>query len=128
MNKVTIVVTPRERFSCTSRSLESIYQHTQIPFNLIYVDGNSPGKVARYLQQQAQAKNFHHLRTNYYLSPNHARNLGLEHVTTKYVVFVDNDVVVSPGWLSQLVQCAESTSATVVGPLMCQDEPVHQIV
>ncbi|MEL6501717.1 MAG: glycosyltransferase [Cyanobacteria bacterium J06623_1] len=128
MNKVTIVVTPRERFSCTNRSLESIYQHTQIPFNLIYVDGNSPGKVARYLQQQAQAKNFHHLRTNYYLSPNHARNLGLEHVTTKYVVFVDNDVVVSPGWLSQLVQCAESTSATVVGPLMCQDEPVHQIV
>ncbi|MEL6927274.1 MAG: glycosyltransferase [Cyanobacteria bacterium J06600_6] len=128
MINVTIVVTPRERFSCTSMSLDSIYQHTKIPFKLVYVDGNSPKKVYRYLQQQSQVKNFALIRTNYYLSPNHARNLGLAKVDTKYVVFVDNDVIVSPGWLSQLVNCAEETSAAVVGPLMCQDEPVHEIV
>lgn len=128
MINVTIVVTPRERFSCTARSLESIYQHTKIPFKLIYVDGNSPAKTSRYLQQQAKDKNFVHLRINYYLSPNHARNLGLQQVDTKYVVFVDNDVIVSPGWLSQLVNCASETEATVVGPLMCQNEPVHEIV
>ncbi len=126
--QVTIVITPRERFSCTKQSLDSIYQHTKIPFKLIYVDGNSPLKTNRYLQQQARQKNFYHLRTNYYLSPNHARNLGLELVETKYVVFVDNDVIVSPGWLSYLVNCADETSATVVGPLMCQNEPVHEIV
>ncbi|MEM8675741.1 MAG: glycosyltransferase [Cyanobacteria bacterium P01_G01_bin.67] len=128
MIKVTIVVTPRERFSCTARSLASIYQHTKIPFKLIYIDGNSPTKVSRYLQQQAQTKNFNLVRTNYYLSPNHARNLGLQQVDTEYVVFVDNDVIVSPGWLSQLVNCADETKATVVGPLMCQNEPVHEIV
>ena len=125
---VTIVVTPRERFSCTARSLESIYHHTKIPFKLVYVDGNSPIKVRRYLQQQAQAKNFNLISTDYYLSPNHARNLGLQQVDTEYVVFVDNDVIVSPGWLSHLVNCAEETQATVVGPLMCQNEPVHEIV
>ena len=128
MKQVTIVVTPRERFSCTKQSLESIYEHTTIPFELIYVDGNSPANINRYLQQQARQKNFRHLRKNYYLSPNHARNLGLEFVNTKYVVFVDNDVIVSPSWLSYLVNCAEETDATVVGPLMCQNEPVHEIV
>lgn len=131
-SQVTIVVTPRERFSCTQQSLNSIYEHTLIPFELVYVDGNSPAKIKRYLQQQAKQKNFYHLRTDYYLSPNRARNLGLEIVQTKYqtkyVVFVDNDVIVSPGWLSHLVNCAEETSATVVGPLMCQNEPVHEIV
>lgn len=123
---VTIVVVPRERFSCTQASLESIYEHTKIPFKLIYVDGNSPTKVRKYLQQQAQEKNFQLIRTDYYLSPNHARNIGLSHVDTKYLVFLDNDVIVSPGWLQALVNCAETTGATVVGPLMCEKEPIHQ--
>lgn len=125
---VTIVVSPRERYSCTQESLESIYAHTAIPFKLVYVDGNSPTKVRRYLESQAAAKGFQLLRTDYYLSPNEARNLGLGQVTTKYVVFVDNDVVVTPNWLNSLVQCAEETEATVVGPLMCQERPLHEIV
>ncbi|MDJ0674325.1 MAG: glycosyltransferase [Calothrix sp. MO_167.B42] len=126
--QVTIVVVPRERFSCTQRSLESIYQYTDIPFKLIYVDGNSPTKVKKYLATQAQEKNFQLIRTYYYLSPNHARNIGLSQVDTKYLVFVDNDVIFSPGWLQALVKCAEETGATVVGPLMCEKEPIHQRV
>lgn len=125
---VTIVVVPRERFSCTQASLESIYAHTDFPFKLIYVDGNSPAKVRRYLETQAQEKQFEIIRTNYYLSPNHARNIGLSRVDTKYLVFVDNDVIVSPGWLTALVNCAEETGATVVGPLMCEKQPIHQRV
>ena len=127
-SQITIVAVPRERFSCTKESLESIYEHTEIPFQLIYVDGNSPTKVKLYLEAQAQAKNFKLVRTNYYLSPNQARNIGLSHVNTKYLVFIDNDVVVSPGWLKALVNCAEETGATVVGPLMCQDKPLHEII
>lgn len=125
---VTLVVVPRERFSCTQESLESIYEHTDFPFKLIYVDGNSPAKVRRYLETKAQEKNFKLIRTDYYLSPNHARNIGLSHVDTKYLVFVDNDVVVSPGWLKALVDCAEETEATIVGPLMCEKKPIHQRV
>ena len=126
--EITIVVVPRERFSCTQESLESIYEHSKIPFQLIYVDGNSPTKVKIYLESQAKVKNFQLIRTNHYLSPNQARNLGLSHVKSKYVLFIDNDVIVSPGWLNALVNCAETTEATVVGPLMCQDRPLHQIV
>lgn len=124
--QVTIVVVPRERFSCTQRSLESIYEHTDLPFKLIYVDGNSPKKIQQYLESQAREKDFKIIRTDYYLSPNHARNIGLSHVDTKYVIFADNDVVVSPNWLQALINCAEETDATVVGPLMCEKEPVHQ--
>lgn len=125
---VTIVVVPRERFSCARASLESIYEHTDIPFKLVYVDGNSPAKVRRYLEEEAQNKGFQLIRTDYYLYPNQARNIGLTRVTTKYLVFIDNDVIVSPGWLQALIQCAQETGAAVVGPLMCQNEPVHEIV
>jgi GT2 family glycosyltransferase len=124
--QVTLVVTPRERFSYACNSLKSIYEHTTMPFRLVYVDGNSPAKVQQYIQAEAETKGFEILRTDYYLFPNQARNLGLTRVDTKYVVFVDNDVIVSPGWLEALVQCAEETGAAIVGPLMCQFEPVHE--
>ena len=123
---VTLVVVPRERFSCAQASLESLYAHTQIPFKLVYVDGNSPPAWQRYLADQAAAKQFQLIRTDYYLHPNQARNLGAAAVETPYLVFVDNDVIVTPGWLRSLVECAESTGAAVVGPLMCQYEPVHE--
>ncbi len=126
--KITIVVVPRERFSYTQPSLESIYKFTEVPFKLVYIDGNSPTKVKTYLETQAQDKGFKLVRINRYLSPNHARNIGLSHVDTKYLVFMDNDVIVFPGWLKALYNCAEETAATVVGPLMCQDEPVHKTI
>ena len=122
---VTIVVVPRERFSYTHQSLTSIYQNTESPFELVYVDGNSPAPVKEYLAVQAQHRGFELIRTDYYLYPNQARNLGLSKVKTKYVVFADNDIVVQPGWLKTLIDCAESTNAAVVGPLMCQHEPIH---
>lgn len=43
---VTIVVVPREQFSKAEASLESIYATTPPPFDLVYVDGNSPPRSA----------------------------------------------------------------------------------
>ncbi|MGB3405703.1 MAG: glycosyltransferase [Microcoleaceae cyanobacterium] len=126
--QVTVIVVPRERFSCAQESLDSIYEHTKIPFKLIYVDGNSPKHIQSYLQNKAETESFKIIRTDYYLSPNQARNIGLAEVDTKYLAFVDNDVVVTSGWLTQLIQCAEETDAAVVGPLMCQERPLHEIV
>ena len=126
--QVTVVVVPRERFSSTRESLESIYEHSDLPFKLIYVDGNSPGKIRRYLEAQAKLHKFQLIQTDYYLSPNQAKNLALSYVNTKYVVFVDNDVVVASGWLQPLVECAEQTAATVVSSLVCQNLPLHEVI
>lgn len=125
---VTLVVVPRERFQFAQDSLESLYSQTTYPFNLIYIDNNSPGKLRNYLQTEAVQKGFQLLRSERFLSPNQARNLGLSQVCSKYVVFVDNDVIFAPGWLQALVNCAEETKATVVGSLVCQYQPVHTIV
>jgi GT2 family glycosyltransferase len=126
--EVTIVVSPRERFSYTQASLESIYAQTSTPFKLIYVDGGSPKHIKRYLEEQARERKFELIRTDYYLAPNQARNLGLRQVDTKYVLFIDNDVIVTSGWLEQLLQCAQETEATIVTPLICIGTPVHETV
>lgn len=47
-----------------------------------------------------------------------ARNACLEHADADFVAFVDDDEVVTPGWLSALVVKAESSgAATVLGPV-----------
>ena len=117
--RVTIVVVPREQFSKTRASLESVFASTPLPFELIYVDGRSPPSVRRYLEEQAEVRGFRLVRTDRYLSANEARNLALWEVRTEYVVFLDNDVFVLPGWLHVLVRCADETGASVVGPLYC---------
>ena len=121
MNKpqLTIVVVPRESFSYSRQSLESIYANTAFPFDLIYVDGNSPKNVREYLTVKSQTHNFKLIRIEHYLSPNQVRNIGLSEVNTEYTVFIDNDVYVHPDWLKKLVSCAEATDAAVVCPLVC---------
>jgi GT2 family glycosyltransferase len=125
---VTLVVVPRERFSYSRQSLESIYQHTEYPFELIYVDGNSPRHIQKHLEIQAEAQNFKLIRSEHYLSPNQARNIGLKYVQTKYLVFVDNDIHVSDGWLEKLIKCAEETNAALVCPLVCIGKKLHSKV
>ncbi len=125
---VTIVVSPRERFSLSVASLESIVRHTPEPHDLIYIDGNSPRHVETRIAAIADKCGYRVIRANHYLPPNHARNLALPHIKSRYVVFIDNDVFVTPGWLTALLECAEATNAAVISPLICQGHPIHQIV
>ena len=122
---VTIIVTPQERFSYTQKSLESIYQYTRVPFDLVYIDAGSPKHIRNYLVQAAEQQGFTLLRTEQFLSPNQARNIGLAQAKTDYVVFIDNDVHVSPGWLKNLLHCAKETNAAAISPLSCVGKPLH---
>ena len=114
---VTVAVVPRERFSSALAALETLYASTREPYRLIYVDGGSPPRVRRALERASRERGFRLLRTPGYLSPNRARNLALREVTTRYVVFIDNDAFVTPGWLEALVRCAETTGAALCAPL-----------
>lgn len=121
----TIVVVPRDRFGVAVESLLSVIEDTPAPYNLVYIDAGSPAEVAKQLLAICEANDFRYVRLEGYVSPNTARNIGLRFVVTPYTVLMDNDVVVSPGWLEALVACAQETGAEVVAPLTCQGLPLH---
>jgi GT2 family glycosyltransferase len=125
---VTIVVVPRERFSMSEPALATLYEHTPPGFSLVYVDGNSPRRVSRSLTRLGREKGFEVLRSERFLSPNQARNLGMTKVRTPYVVFIDNDCFVSDGWLDALLRCTEETGAWVVAPLYFQGDPEKEVI
>ena len=115
--QVTIVVVPRERLSFMDRCINSVFQNTTVPFKLLYVSGGIPNQAKEYLERESSLRDFRFLIDENYLSPNRARNLALPYVDTKYVVFLDNDTLVTKGWIEGLLNCAEETNASVVGPL-----------
>jgi GT2 family glycosyltransferase len=127
---VSVIVVPRERFSCTKTSLERLLANTRESFDLTYVDAGSPKEVSDYLQAMSETHSFRLIRIDKYLPPNTARNTGLRHASASdYTVFLDNDVIVSPGWLGSLLGTAQRTGAAAVVPLTFEDERfeiVHQ--
>jgi GT2 family glycosyltransferase len=114
--RVTIVVSPRERFEQAEMSLQAIFAKTEIPFRLIYVDGGSPKAIGRALEAAVTAAGHTYIRRDVYLSPNQARNIAMPLVETEFVAFLDNDVIFEPGWLPALIACADETGAGLVTP------------
>lgn len=122
-SQVTLIVSPRERFSRAIPSLESICTHTRLPFRLLYVEGGLPPAVRQGIQAICTERGFELIRGDRYLKPNESRNLGIARLQTPFAVFIDNDVIVSPGWLEPLLKCAEETGAALVSPLILEGPP-----
>lgn len=119
----TVAIIPRDSFSMTCQVIERIIDSTNGYLNLVVVDSCMPQDIRDRLEQQRGQAGFTVLRANRYATPNQMRNAVLPHVETKYVVYVDNDVLVTEGWLEALVKCAEETQAWIVGPLICERLP-----
>merc|ERR1712224_604909 len=97
-------------------SLNAVFDTADLPFRMIYVDGGSPKAISDELKANVESQGHTFIRRPGYVTPNDARNIALPLVDTPYVVFIDNDVVFSEGWLSALVNCAEETGAGLVTP------------
>jgi GT2 family glycosyltransferase len=115
--RATIVMIARERHALTETALDSLVQNTARPYRLIYTDSQTPDWLWQKLQQRAPEWGLELMRRTGRLWPQALRNLVLDSLDTDYVVFIDNDVLVSPGWLEKLIACADETNAGIVGPL-----------
>ena len=115
--RATVAIVPRERFSHSGKTIRSVIANTHFEHDLIFVDGKTPGQVMQQIEFDLEQANAKVIRSEAYISPNKARNLAAGASETEYIVFLDNDTLVGPRWLDALVQCADETGATQVGPL-----------
>ena len=121
MEKVTIVVNARDRFSPTTKCLETLLANTPEPFDLLIVMGGAP----EHLKSEWSRKFGHRGRFIFkpeFLNDAQARNLALRETKTPLAVVMGNDVFVRPGWLTALVECQKETGAVMVVPLILERE------
>ncbi|HEY8083991.1 MAG TPA: glycosyltransferase [Methylophilaceae bacterium] len=115
--RVTIVMNARERHALTEVTLAAIVRHTPQPYRLIYTDGQTPDWLWEKLESRAEEWKLELVRHDRPIWPQALRNLVLDSIDTEYMVLIENDVMVSPGWLEPLIACADETNAGLVGPL-----------
>jgi hypothetical protein len=115
--RVTIVMTARERHSLTEGVIDGIVADTWLPYRFMYLDCASPAWLRHILETRAAEWHLDVVRFDEALWPQEARQRIVGRISTDYVVFIDNDVTVEPGWLAALVACADETHAGIVAPL-----------
>jgi hypothetical protein len=115
--RVTIVMTARERHSLAEAAIASVLCETARPYRFIYVDVGSPAWLRASLATLAGQRQLDVITVDEPLSPQQARLVVAGSIDSEYVVFIDNDVQVEAGWLDALVACADETGAGIVGPL-----------
>lgn len=129
MTKVTAALIPREGFAHAVTTLDQLVETIDDDIPLVVVEAGAPTAFRRHVDEVATRRPLTRLGSDHYIVPNAARNLAFAAVDTDLVVFVDNDLVLEPGWLEPLVRCAENPDVWAVGPLNLQpprDEPtVH---
>ena len=94
----------------TRPCVESLLAHTTVPSRLIIVDQASAEPTQEYLRG---LKGTPAVQVELLLNPANVgypkgMNLGLARVETPYVCFLNNDILVPPGWLEELLRVAES--------------------
>jgi len=116
---VSIVILTWNQLPFTKECLASIERHTPEPHEVILVDNGSSDGTITWLRELAQG------RDNYFLIENSENlgfskgcNQGIEAAKGTYILLLNNDTVVTPGWLSGLLECLQSSpDVGIVGPM-----------
>lgn len=116
---VDIVICIHNALEDVQRCLESVLRHTAQPYRLLLVDDGSDPPTQNFLADFAsQQPHATLLRGDEATGYTFAANRGLGHSAAPFVLLLNSDTIVSPGWLDKLVACANADPKTgVVGPL-----------
>jgi GT2 family glycosyltransferase len=100
--KASIVVLTYNNLDLTRQCLDSIYAKTDEPdFELILVDNASEDGTPGYLEEFAKAhSNVQVILNDSNAGFSRANNQGAAIATGEHLVFLNNDVVVTKGWLA----------------------------
>jgi hypothetical protein len=115
--QATIVISYRERWGLTPRTVRSILDNSDRRHPIWFLDSGMPDRIRTLLAPLAEAGSVRIVDVGRGTLPNDGRRAIIPLLETPYVVFIDNDVVVTPGWLDNLLACAEETGAGIVGPV-----------
>ena len=116
--EIVVAIVPREKFRYAEQTLDAVLE-TRLPFELLYIDGHTPASSARRIEQKLAGRpHTRFLHFDRYLGPLRSRNIAVREARaeSKYLVILDNDVLVRSGWLEALVRCADEERAGAVVP------------
>ncbi len=115
----SIIIVGYNQLALTKSCIDSIEKHTTTPYELIIVDNGSNQETVEYLQTYKDDRdNFQMVLNKENKGFAAANNQGLALARGEYVLFLNNDTVVTDGWLSRMLARLENhPEVGVVGPM-----------
>ena len=111
-----------------NRCLDGLYTHTKVPFHLVIIDDQSTDGSREYLEQLWRERD----NVTYLRPERKARggsqvlNWGLRHCRNRFLVSLNNDVLVLQGWLEEALRCMEDPKVGIVGFKMLYPNDIIQ--
>ncbi|GFO68498.1 hypothetical protein GMLC_20770 [Geomonas limicola] len=115
----SIVILTFNELECTRECLESIARHTPEPHEIILVDNGSTDGTLPYLRELcAVTPNYRLVENGRNLGFAAGCNVGMHLARGGRILLLNNDVLVTHGWLSGMLECLErEPQAGLAGPL-----------
>jgi FkbM family methyltransferase len=124
---VSIVILAHNQLAYTKKCINSIFTHTKAPFELIMVDNGSTDGTVEYLETEdrgrrsdvgGQRAEVRIIKNKENLGFAAGNNQGMAAARGNYILLMNNDIVVTPGWLERMISCAEKNpNIGIVGPM-----------
>jgi O-antigen biosynthesis protein len=115
-NSADIIIPVSNQYSHTRTLLEGIYRHTDLPFHIYIIDNDSTDETVDL--HKIYARNITILRNRMNRKWRGGINQGIQLGNNPNIVFMNNDVEVSKGWLNNMIAFLDTHPRIgAVGPL-----------
>jgi GT2 family glycosyltransferase len=113
--KVSIVIPVFNQWVFTKQCLESIKKHTSISHEIIVVDNASTDETAQALCKHPEVRL---IQNEHNVGFPGAINQGIAAAIGEHVLLLNNDTIITDGWLERMVEILEShPNIGIVGPV-----------
>ena len=115
--KVSIIICTYNRPDSLAVCLRSIKAQFLKPDEVVVVEDDSTSKIIKVMEKFNQCDKFKltHILTGKRSGLPAARNTGVRAAKGDILAFIDDDVILPPNWLSEIVKCYQETNADGVG-------------
>ncbi len=114
INDVSIIIAAYNALEYSKTCLQAIQDYTPTGYKLILINNGSTDGTKEYFDRIPGARVIHNEENRGFAG---GYNQGMKAASTRYMVLLNNDCIVSHNWLSNMLACAESEPGIgIVGP------------
>lgn len=119
MPKVSVIILTYNNLRHTKVCLYSILAHSNYPnLELVIVDNDSQDETPDFLSDfQKKHKNVKLILNKKNMGFARGCNQGIKEATGEYIIFLNNDTIVTPDWVEKITKPLRDKSIGLVGPI-----------
>jgi len=115
----SIIILTFNELEYTKKCIASLRTDTLEPHEIIFVDNGSTDGTVKWIEQMLKnSPNYKFIANENNLGFPKGSNQGILASSGEYILLLNNDVIVTEGWLSGMLECINSTpDVGIVGPM-----------